>query len=153
MRIHLQRVKTAKVEVKGEVHGEISHGLLLLVGFARDDTHQHFSRMADKVCNMRVFTNEQGRFDRSVLEVEGSILAVPQFTLYADCKKGRRPDFFGAMEPQQASLLFDNFVHSLQALCPRVQTGVFGAEMEVSLLNHGPVTILLDSDELFGPAK
>jgi len=153
VRVHIQRVKNASVTVAGKITGEIEAGLLLLVGFSKADSHQAFPRMAEKICNMRLFTNSEGRFDRSLLEVEGGLLVVPQFTLYADCKKGRRPDFFGAMEPQQASLLFDNFVHSLKAVCPTVQTGVFGAEMEVSLLNHGPVTILLDSDELFGPAK
>ena len=149
MRVHIQRVKSASVTVAGKTTGEIDAGLLLLVGFSKEDSHQNFPRMADKICNMRLFTNSDGKFDNSVLEVEGSILIVPHFTLYADCKKGRRPDFFNAMAPEQANLLFDNFLHTLTTRCPRVESGVFGAAMQVELINDGPVTILLDSDELF----
>lgn len=145
MRVILQRVRRAAVRVAGEVVGNIDHGFMLLVGFGADDTAAVVQPMAEKIVHMRVFSNDQGRFDKSLLDVHGAILAVPQFTLYADTAKGRRPEFFQAMAPPSAAPLFDLFVESLRSLkVNHVATGIFGAHMEVELINDGPVTISLE---------
>ena len=145
MKVVLQRVLQAEVRVDGAVSGEIGPGLLLLVGLGKDDDEKKLAPLAAKLCNMRVFEDEGGRFDKSVLDVQGGVLLVSQFTLLADTKKGRRPDFFNAMEPARASALFDRFVEEFRALgVSPVATGVFGAHMKVSLVNDGPVTIVLE---------
>jgi len=146
MRILIQRVKSASVAVDGVTIAEIESGLLLLVGFSKNDSSRYLSKMVDKVYNLRLFTNQQGRFDSSLLEIGGGLLVVPQFTLYADCKKGRRPDFSNAMHPELAAELFDQLIETFKLQSSKVKTGVFGANMQVTLQNDGPVTILLDSD-------
>lgn len=145
MKIVIQRVQRAKVTVDSEVVGEISAGLLLLVGFGKGDMSQGIAPVVDKILNMRIFSNEQGRFDRSLLDIQGEVLAVSQFTLYADTSKGRRPEFFGALDPASAEALFEEFLQTLRNAAPsKVAAGRFGAMMQVELVNDGPVTITLE---------
>ena len=149
MRIVVQRVNSSNVTVDGSVVGSVGRGLLLLVGFGADDTPEvlpaKLAAAAEKVAHLRIFPDDAGRFHLSVLDVGGEILAVPQFTLYADTTKGRRPDFFRALHPEQATHRFDEFVEALRTTGVRnVATGVFGAHMKVALENDGPVTILLE---------
>lgn len=145
MRVIVQRVLKASVEVRGETIAEIAHGLLLLVGFGESDTADCLEPMARKVSSLRVFSNDAGRFDKDVSEIGGEILAVPQFTLYADTSKGRRPEFFQAMPPEAAKSMFEQFVERLSATgVQRVAQGEFGAHMQVHLVNDGPVTITLE---------
>jgi len=146
MRVLVQRVSRAAVDVEGcEVAG-IGRGLLLLVGFARDDTAEAVGPMARRVVHLRVFPDDRGRMDRSVLDVGGGVLAVPQFTLYANTRGGRRPDFGPALPATPANDLFERFVDSLAEAAPAsLGRGVFGADMQVSLVNDGPVTLLLES--------
>jgi len=144
MRIVAQRVSWARVRVGGEVIGEIGPGLLLLVGIGHDDGKEQISWLANKVLSLRIFAGEEGRMDRSLLEIDGAILAVPQFTLYGDVRKGRRPSFDRAAPPGEAKPLFQQFVEELKQSGKRVEQGVFGAHMEVELLNDGPVTLILE---------
>lgn len=147
MRIVLQRVKRARVSVEGQVTGEIGVGLLLLVGVARTDSEKDAEYLADKSLNLRIFPDEDGKMNRSLLETPGAaILAVSQFTLYGDARKGRRPAFDAAAPAEQARLLYDHLVAQLRAGGARVDTGIFQAHMEVELVNDGPVTILYDSE-------
>lgn len=149
MRILIQRVTAASVVVQGSVTGAIDAGLLLLVGLTHSDTEAVEDRMADKVVKLRIFSDEKGLMNRSVIDVSGGMLAVSQFTLYADAKGGNRPSYTDAARPEQASPAFDRFVAKLAArLGKPVPTGVFGADMKVSLTNDGPVTIWLDSETL-----
>ncbi len=149
MRALIQRVTSAIVVVDAEVTGAIEHGLLLFVGVAHSDTEAVEDRIADKIVKLRIFSDEQGLMNKSVLDVAGGILAVSQFTLYADAKKGNRPSYIDAARPEQASPAFDRFVAKLSArLGKTVPTGVFGADMKVTLVNDGPVTIWLDSEAL-----
>lgn len=149
MRILIQRVTSANVVVAGEVTGIIDEGLLLLIGVTHTDTEAIEDRMADKVVKLRIFSDEKGVMNRSVMNVGGGVLAVSQFTLYADAKGGNRPSYTNAARPDQASLAFDRFVGKLAArLGKPVPTGVFGADMKVTLINDGPVTIWLDSETL-----
>jgi D-aminoacyl-tRNA deacylase len=149
MRILIQRVISANVVVDGGVTGAIDHGLLLLIGVTHTDTEAIEDRMADKVVKLRIFSDEKGLMNRSVVDVGGDILAVSQFTLYADAKGGNRPSYTCAARPEQASPAFDRFVAKLAAkLGKPVPTGVFGADMKVTLVNDGPVTIWLDSQTL-----
>lgn len=145
MRAVLQRVTRASVEVAGETVGSIGHGLLILVGFTHPDTPAHADFLAAKVVNLRIFSDDAGKMNRSVLEAGGAALVVSQFTLYGDCRKGRRPGFDQAAPPEQAQMLYKYFVDRLRALNLPVQTGVFQASMQVSLINDGPVTFVLDS--------
>lgn len=147
MRVIIQRVNHASVRVDETVHGAIDRGLMLLVGFGQGDSEAVLRPMAEKVLTMRIFPNDEGRFHFSVQDVQGSILAIPQFTLYADTAKGRRPDFFSAMNPALASPLFDAFCELLRKQLP-TERGVFGAHMKVLFENDGPVTISLDSETL-----
>ena len=147
MRILIQRVISANVVVDGTATGAIDSGLLLLVGVTHSDTAAVEDRMADKVVKLRIFSDEKGLMNRSVIDVGGGVLAVSQFTLYADAKGGNRPSYTAAARPEQASPAFDRFVAKLAArLGKPVPTGVFGADMKVSLVNDGPVTIWLDSE-------
>jgi D-tyrosyl-tRNA(Tyr) deacylase len=146
MRVVLQRVKHAHVEVSGVSVGAITAGLVALVGVARADGLQDAEHLADKVIHLRIFADEAGRMNRSALEVHGSLLVISQFTLYGDCKKGRRPSFGGAAPPEQARGIYEHFVNRLKLSSLVVETGVFQAEMEVHLVNDGPVTLILDSD-------
>ena len=149
MRILLQRVTSANVAVDCSVTGAIDHGLLLLVGITHTDTEAIEDRMADKVLKLRIFSDENGLMNRSVVDVGGGILAVSQFTLYANAKGGNRPSYTAAARPEQASIAFDRWVAKLATrLGKPVPTGVFGADMKVSLVNDGPVTIWLDSETL-----
>jgi len=145
MRVILQRVSQARVIVAGEVVGEIGPGLLLLVGFGQGDSEVCIAPMIEKITTLRVFPNDDKRFDRSVLDAEGSVLAVSQFTLYADTSKGRRPEFFQALNPGEAQVLFERFLEALRnAGISKVAAGVFGAHMLVESTNDGPVTITLE---------
>lgn len=142
-----QRVSQARVEVEGETVGAIGGGVLLLVGVCPEDTPAEAALLAKKVAELRVFEDENGKMNRSLLDVGGGVLAVSQFTLCANVQHGRRPDFFGAARPEIARPLFDEVVAQLRACgVDTVQTGVFGADMQVSLLNDGPVTLILDTD-------
>lgn len=145
MRIVLQRVQAACVTVAGERVGQIDHGLLLLVAISKTDDEQAADYLNNKVLNLRVFSDEHGKMNHSVLDVCGGLLVVSQFTLYGDTRKGRRPSFDQAALPAVARHLFDTFVAKLKASPLRVETGRFGAEMQVELLNDGPVTFVLES--------
>ena len=145
MRVVLQRVSRARVTISGRVAGEIGPGLLLLVGFTATDTDEASAWMADKVVGLRVFPDDEGKMNRSVDEVGGALLVVSQFTLYGDTRKGRRPSFVDAAPPAVAIPLYERFVALLRAAAPgRVETGEFGAMMEVELVNDGPVTLILE---------
>jgi D-tyrosyl-tRNA(Tyr) deacylase len=149
MRAVVQRVSRAEVRVEGRVVGAIGRGLLVLVGIAREDTAETGKVLAEKIAHLRVFDDEQGRMNRSLLETGGAALCVSQFTLYGDCRKGRRPSYDRAAPPEAAQALYDSFVVSLRALGVQVETGEFRALMDVELVNDGPVTLLLDSEKLF----
>jgi len=145
MKVVVQRVREASVVVAGQRVGAIGPGLLVLVGIGSQDTVRDADWMVDKIVNLRIFETEEGRLDKSLLDIGGSLLLVSQFTLYGDCRKGRRPSFSDAMRPDEARQLFDLFVAKARGLVGSVETGVFQASMDVSLVNVGPVTILLDS--------
>jgi len=147
MRVVLQRVKEAHVDVAGATVGSISIGLLVLVGITSADTPQHAEYLADKIIHLRIFPDEERRMNRSILEVGGSLLVVSQFTLYGDCRKGRRPSFDQAAPPEQARQLYEYFMQRLSSRNIIVQAGVFQAEMQVHLVNDGPVTFVLDSPD------
>jgi D-tyrosyl-tRNA(Tyr) deacylase len=149
MRAVIQRVKRAEVRVEGQVVGQIGVGLLVLVGVGKDDTPASGEALAEKVANLRVFDDEQGRMNRSLLEIGGQALCVSQFTLYGDCRKGRRPSYDRAAPPERALLLYESFVQSLRNLGIRTEMGRFRAMMDVELVNDGPVTLLLDLERLF----
>ena len=145
MRVLLQRVSQARVEVEGERVGSIGKGLLALVGLGEGDSSEDLGWMVRKIAGLRVFEDQDGRFQHDVRDVEGAVLAVSQFTLYGRCDRGRRPSFTEAMAPAEAEALFDQFVNALRAEGLTVETGVFGAHMAVHLINDGPVTLWLDS--------
>ena len=145
MRAVVQRVTDAKVSVGGKVVGEIGPGLLVLLGVARDDSSGDADYLAGKIANLRIFDDEMGRMNRSLLEVSGGMLVVSQFTLYGDVRRGRRPSYAEAAEPLKANSLYEHFVNRVRGDGIKVETGVFQAMMQVSLTNDGPVTILLDS--------
>jgi D-aminoacyl-tRNA deacylase len=149
MRAVVQRVSRARVTVNGEVTGEIAAGLMILIGLGRDDTSAVALTMAEKIANLRIFEDDQGKMNRSLLEVNGSALVVSQFTLYGDARGQRRPSFIAAAPPEQAKKLYEEFSEGLRRLGVIVATGVFQAMMSVELVNEGPVTILLDSDKKF----
>ena len=149
MRAVVQRVTDARVEVAGRIAGEIGAGLLVLLGVARDDTGDDAHYLAEKTVNLRVFDDDEGKMNRSLLETGGAMLVVSQFTLYGDVRRGRRPSYSYAAEPEKANELYEYFVERVRGLGVRVETGVFQATMKVSLINDGPVTILLDSRKLF----
>jgi D-tyrosyl-tRNA(Tyr) deacylase len=146
VRILLQRVTHASVEVEGEVVAAIHNGIVALVGFKKGDSRAHLAEMASKLLHLRIFPDDRERLHFSLLDSKGELLLVPQFTLYGDTSKGRRPDFFNALEPQLAKELFEEFVEECRKLNPsKLGTGVFQAHMKVSLLNDGPVTLMLES--------
>jgi D-tyrosyl-tRNA(Tyr) deacylase len=144
MRVLIQRVLTARVEVEGKVCGEIGPGMLLFVGFGRDDTESLLPSAVKKIREMRLFSDANGKLNLSVEDTKGSLLAVSQFTLYANCSRGRRPDFTPAAPPDLAERLYDRFVEMLRETGIPVQTGIFAADMKVSLVNDGPVSFILD---------
>ena len=146
MRIVLQRVKSASVSIEGSVVGEISQGFLLLVGVGPEDTSDDASYLARKIAGMRIFSDENGKMNLSIDQIGGKILSVSQFTLFADTKKGNRPSFTGAASPEAANKLYEEFNEKLRTEYGlTVETGEFGADMQVSLVNDGPVTIILDT--------
>ena len=149
MRAVVQRVSRARVVVDGQVTGEIGAGLVVLLGVGRGDTSASAAYLAEKVAGLRIFNDDQGKMNRSLLEMGGAALVVSQFTLYGDVRRGRRPGFDQAAAPAQAHQLYEEFVRELGAKGVRVETGVFQARMSVELANEGPVTILLDSEKLF----
>jgi D-aminoacyl-tRNA deacylase len=149
MRAVVQRVSRAKVTVDGRVTGEIGPGLMILLGVGRNDTSAITARMAERCANLRIFEDDQGKMNRSLLDVKGSALTVSQFTLYGDARGQRRPSFIAAAPPELAKALYEEFCGALRKLGVTVATGVFQAMMSVELVNEGPVTILLDSDNAF----
>ncbi len=148
MRAVLQRVRYAKVVVDGETVGEIGPGLLVLLGCGRDDGDEELRYILDKTVNLRIFTDDEGRMNDSLLDVGGELLVVSQFTLYGDTRKGRRPSFVNAMKPEPAEALYERFVEEARKRVETVETGVFGAMMDVELANDGPVTIVLDTADV-----
>ena len=144
MRIVLQRVTSASVRVDGEVIGAIKTGFLILFGAGHEDTEEDCRRLADKIANLRIFSDENGKINLSLADVGGDILVVPQFTLYADCRKGNRPNFIQAAKPEMANALYEYFVEYLREKGKHVETGSFGADMKVELLNDGPFTLILE---------
>ena len=149
MRAVVQRVSRAKVTVEGRVAGEIGPGLMILLGVGKEDTSQVAAAMAEKVANLRIFEDEQGKMNRSLLDVKGSALVVSQFTLYGDARGQRRPSYIAAAAPELAKGLYEEFSEALRKLGIPVDNGVFQAMMSVELVNEGPVTILIDSDKTF----
>ena len=149
MRAVVQRVTHARVVVEGRVTGEIDAGLVVLVAVGREDPSTTPASMAERIVNLRIFNDDLGKMNRSLLDTGGAILAVSQFTLYGDARGQRRPSFMGAAPPDVGRTGYEEFVRALQALNVRVETGVFQAHMSVEIVNDGPVTILLDSDKLF----
>ena len=147
MRFVIQRVKEASVQVEQEVIGEIKKGYLVLIGVSDSDTEQVADRMIKKMIGLRIFEDENGKTNLSLADVGGGLLLVSQFTLYANCKKGNRPSFIEAGSPDKANELYEYVIRECKKSVPEVQTGRFGAEMEVSLVNDGPFTILLDSEK------
>jgi D-tyrosyl-tRNA(Tyr) deacylase len=145
----VQRVSRASVEVEGRTVGEIGEGFLVLLGVARDDAREDADYLAEKIANLRVFVDGEGRMNRSLIDTGGRMLVVSQFTLYGDVRRGRRPSYTDAAEPERANELYEYFVQRARGRGIAVETGVFQAMMRVSLINEGPVTILLDSRKLF----
>ncbi len=144
MRIIVQRCTEASVKVNGKTVGSIKKGAMLLVGFTHTDTEKEIDYMIDKVINLRIFDDESGVMNKSLIDIGGSILSVSQFTLYADSSKGRRPSYINALPGDKATILYDLFNEKLRAQNIPVETGLFGADMKVSLINDGPVTIILE---------
>jgi D-tyrosyl-tRNA(Tyr) deacylase len=149
MRAVAQRVSRASVTVDGRVTGEIGPGLVILLGVGREDTSRVAASMAEKLVNLRIFEDDQGKMNRSLLDVKGAALVVSQFTLHGDARGQRRPSFISAAPPELAKALYDEFTRAMQALGVSVATGIFQTMMSVELVNEGPVTILLDSDKTF----
>jgi D-aminoacyl-tRNA deacylase len=152
MRAVLQRVTNGRVTIEGRVKGEIGNGLVILLGVGAGDTEAEIEPLANKIANLRIFSDSEGKFNLSAMDVKAEMLVVSQFTLYADCRKGRRPSFTDAARPEIASPLCDSFVEKLRALGFKVETGEFQADMLVEIHNAGPVTIWLDTDDL-SPSK
>ncbi|MCC6932904.1 MAG: D-tyrosyl-tRNA(Tyr) deacylase [Deltaproteobacteria bacterium] len=145
MKVVLQRVKQASVSVDNQIVGEIGQGLLLLVGFGQNDSETALKPMAEKLINLRIFSDNGGKFNLSLLDIEGEILAISQFTLYGDTRKGRRPDFTAALNPTEAEKLYNQFLALLKTYpLKKIASGVFAAHMDVALINDGPVTLTLD---------
>lgn len=145
MKVVVQRCKRASVAVEDEIVGEVGQGLMLLVGITHEDNENDVSWMAEKIAGLRIFEDDSGKMNLSVSDIDGGILSVSQFTLYGDCRKGRRPNFMAAARPEQAEALYDLFNEKLRIAGLTVATGRFGAMMDVSLVNWGPVTIIVDS--------
>lgn len=145
MRVVVQRSKKASVTVEGEITGQISWGLVLLVGVTHEDTNKDAIYLADKIVNLRIFEDENEKMNLALMDVGGQILSVSQFTLYGDCRKGRRPNFMEAAKPEHAVQIYENFNQILREKGIQVETGQFGAMMDVALTNDGPVTLILES--------
>ncbi|GAB6170468.1 D-aminoacyl-tRNA deacylase [Clostridium carnis] len=149
MRAIVQRVSSSKVVVNEEIVGEIGKGLNILVGISKDDTVDDLTYIRDKVINLRIFEDEYDKMNLSILDVKGELLVISQFTLYGDCRKGRRPNFMEAQGGEEAKKLYDKFIELLKESSLKVETGKFGAHMKVDIQNDGPVTLLLDSKRNF----
>lgn len=147
MRVVVQRSKNSFVEVDGKIVGKINFGLVLLVGFTMNDSDKEIDYMIDKIINLRIFDDNNGVMNKSLLDIGGDILSISQFTLYADCKKGRRPSYIDALNSNEATILYDRFNNKLRGLGINVETGIFGADMKVNLINDGPVTIILERSD------
>ncbi len=144
----IQRVKNSNVKINDRLRGQCSEGLMILLGVAAEDTREDAELLAKKIAKLRIFCDENGKMNLSVLDIDGEALIVSQFTLLANYKKGNRPDYFGAAEPSVAIPLYEYFVELMRAQLRHVETGEFGADMQVSILNDGPVTIIMDSNKL-----
>lgn len=149
MRAVIQRVTYGNVEVEGKSIGSINNGLVVLLGILETDNEEVYKYMCDKIINLRVFEDEEGKMNLSLKDINGELLIIPNFTLYGDCRKGRRPSYSTAAKPDEASKIFTEFCEYVKDNFDKVQTGKFQADMKVSLLNDGPVTLLLDSDRKF----
>jgi D-tyrosyl-tRNA(Tyr) deacylase len=149
VRAVVQRVSESSVTVENEIVGEIGRGLMVLLGVTSEDSEQDVSFMSDKICQLRIFEDEEGKMNRSLEDIQGEMLVVSQFTLYGDCRKGRRPSFIKAAPPEQANELYEQFVAAIRGRGLKVATGTFRAHMDVSLVNDGPVTMLIDSSKEF----
>jgi D-tyrosyl-tRNA(Tyr) deacylase len=149
MRAVVQRVSRASVTVEGRITGEIANGLMILLGVGREDTPTIAASMAEKIANLRIFEDDLGKMNLSLLDVKGAALVVSQFTLYGDARGQRRPSFISAAPPEKAKALYEEFTRAMQALGVSVATGIFQTMMSVELVNEGPVTVLLDSDKTF----
>ena len=148
MRAVLTRVKHASVTIDGKVHGQIGEGFLILLGITHEDTEAQAVKLADKLTGLRIFEDENGKMNRGLEEVKGELLVVSQFTLYGNCKKGRRPEFLAAARPEVAIPLYEKFVELCRAKGFHTETGEFGAYMQVDSLNDGPLTLVVDTDQL-----
>lgn len=146
MRAVIQRVQHASVSVDGTVRGAIGKGYLVLLGVGAEDDESHMRKVADKMLQLRIFEDENGKINRSLDQVQGELLVISQFTLYADCRKGNRPNFLQAAKPELAERLYEAFLKYCRSRVEKVESGVFGADMKVSLCNDGPFTIVLDSN-------
>lgn len=149
MRAVVQRVKSSKVQVDGKVIGSIGVGLNVLLGICKEDTKDDIAYLKDKIINLRIFEDEEGKMNKSLLDVKGELLVISQFTLYGDVRKGKRPSFIEALGGDEANVLYEEFVKQCKDILGNVETGEFGADMEVTIINDGPVTILLDSKKTF----
>jgi D-aminoacyl-tRNA deacylase len=149
MRAVIQRVSRASVRIDGRIQGSIQHGMLVLLGIRASDTTTDLQWLAEKVINLRIFEDQQGKMNRSLADFDGEMLIISQFTLYGDCRKGRRPGFSSAAPPEIAEPLYQQFIEEVKNKQVRVATGIFQATMEVELVNDGPVTLLLDSEKQF----
>lgn len=147
MRLVIQRSKEASVIVSDKIVGQINSGLVILVGFTETDNEKIIDKMISKVINLRIFDDENGVMNRSLIDVGGSILSISQFTLYADTKKGRRPSYVKALRGEEATILYDKWNENLRKTGVSIETGIFGADMKVALINDGPITIFMDSEE------
>lgn len=148
MRAVLTRVKHASVTIDGKVHGQIGEGFLILLGVTHEDTEAQAVKLADKLTGLRIFEDENGKMNRGLDEVKGELLIISQFTLYGNCKKGRRPEFLAAARPEVAIPLYEKFVQECRSKGFHIETGEFGAYMQVESLNDGPLTLVVDTDQL-----
>ena len=148
MRVLIQRSKNSSVTINNKINGSINYGYVLLVGFTHNDTKSIIDKVVKKILNLRVFEDENGKMNKSIIDVNGQILSISQFTLYADLSSGNRPSFTNALSFNEASKLYDYFNNKLRENNIKVETGIFGSDMQVSILNDGPVTIMIDSDNL-----
>ena len=148
MKFVIQRVTHASCTIDGEITGKIGKGFMVLIGVSQDDTEEIADRMVKKMCSLRIFEDAEGKTNLSLADVGGELLLISQFTLYADCHKGNRPTFIYAGKPDMASPMYEHIIEEAKKYCPSVQRGRFGADMKIDLLNDGPFTIILDSEEL-----
>jgi D-aminoacyl-tRNA deacylase len=148
MRLILQRVSSASVTVDNKIVGQIGRGILVLAGFRKGDKPQSIKKLAEKTLNLRIFEDDQSKMNLSLLDIKGELLVISQFTLYANCKKGRRPSFDSSMPPDEADRFYEMLIEEFKRSELKVEKGIFGAKMQIKLTNDGPVTISLDSDEL-----